>query len=107
MSDNLGYPSALKGRPVALLGVAAGRIGAVKALEHLQSVCLHVGALVLPGYVSVARVRTLFDEEGHCLDEGTDRRVRRLASELVRYIYEVRCTEISFEEWARSKSDRS
>jgi FMN reductase len=100
--ENLGYPSALKGKPVALLGVAAGRIGAVKSLEHLQSVCIHVGALVLPGYVSVAMVRTVFDEDGKCLEGATESRIRRLASELVRYIYEVRCTEISFEEWARS-----
>jgi NAD(P)H-dependent FMN reductase len=103
--ENLGYPSALKGKPVALLGVAAGRIGAVKSLEHLQSVCIHVGALVLPSYVSIAMVRTRFDEDGNCLDGGTESRIRRLASELVRYIYEVRRTEISFEEWARSTSD--
>ncbi len=31
--DNLGFPSALSGKPVALLGVAAGRIGAIKALD--------------------------------------------------------------------------
>ena len=55
--DNLGFPSALSGKPVALLGVAAGRIGAIKALEHLRSVASHVGAQVLPGPVSVASVR--------------------------------------------------
>lgn len=103
--ENMGFPSALKGKPVALLGVAAGRIGAVKSLEHLQSVCIHVGALVLPGYVSVSRVRSLFDEHGNCLDEATERRIRRLASDLVRYIYEARCTDVSFEEWVRTTKD--
>ena len=52
--DNLGFPSVLSGKPIALLGVAAGQIGAIKALEHLRSVCSHVGAIVLPGPVSVA-----------------------------------------------------
>ncbi|MFQ6115125.1 MAG: NADPH-dependent FMN reductase, partial [bacterium] len=37
--ENLGFPSVLSGKPVALLGVAAGQIGAIKALEHLRSVC--------------------------------------------------------------------
>ena len=37
--DNLGYPSVLAGKPIALLGVAAGQIGAIKALEHLPQ-CL-------------------------------------------------------------------
>src|SRR5688572_26170516 len=41
--ENLGFPSALAGKPVALLGVAAGQIGAIKALEGLSSVCTHVG----------------------------------------------------------------
>ena len=55
--ENLGFPSVLAGKPVALVGVAAGRIGAIKSLEQLRGVCSHVGALVLPGAVSVAGVR--------------------------------------------------
>ena len=63
--DNLGFPSALSGKPVALLGVAAGRIGAIKALEHLRSVASHVGAQVLPGPVSVASVgRSSMEKDG-------------------------------------------
>lgn len=103
--ENMGFPSALKGKPIALLGVAAGRIGAVKSLEHLRSVCSHVGALVLPRSVSVARVQSVFDKQGNCLDEETGRQIRRLAAELVQYIYEAKCPELSFEAWARSDQD--
>lgn len=39
--ENLGFPSALSDRPVALLGVAAGRIGAIESLEQLRGVCSH------------------------------------------------------------------
>ena len=67
--ENLGFPSTLAGKPVALLGVAAGRIGAIKSLEQLRSVCSHVGAIVLPGPVSVANVQKAFDDQGRCLDE--------------------------------------
>jgi len=102
--ENMGFPSALKKKPIALLGVAAGRIGAVKSLEHLRSVCSHVGALVLPGSVSVARVQSVFDEQGNCLDEGVERQIRGLAAELVKYIYEAQCPEVSFEEWVRQQT---
>ena len=51
--ENLGFPSVLAGKPVALLRVAAGQIGAIKSLEQLRSVCSHIGAIVLPGPVSV------------------------------------------------------
>src|SRR5215467_1396069 len=36
--ENLGFPSALAGKPVALLGVEAGAIGAIKSLENLRGV---------------------------------------------------------------------
>ena len=84
--ENLGFPSTLAGKPVALLGAAAGQVGAVKALEHLGSVCSHVGAFVLPGSVSVARVQKVFDEKGRCLDTEIERRVRGLATRLSDYI---------------------
>ena len=58
--ENLGFPSVLASKPVALVGVAAGQIGAIKALEHLRSVLSHVGAIVLPGPVSVAGVQNVF-----------------------------------------------
>ncbi len=68
--ENLGFPSVLSGKPVALLGVAAGQIGAIKSLEQLRSICSHIGAIVLPGPVSVPNVQKVFDEEGTCLDKS-------------------------------------
>ena len=89
--DNLGFPSEFRGKPVALLGVAAGVIGAIKALEHLRSVLSHVGAIVLPGPVSVAGVQRMFDADGKCLDEGTEKRVRGVATGLLNYIRDHVC----------------
>lgn len=101
--ENLGFPSALAGKPVALLGVAAGRIGAIKSLEHLSSVCLHVGALVLPGPVSVARVKTVFDEDGRCNDPEVERLVRGVATKLVDYITKAICPALTLEAMARAE----
>lgn len=99
--ENLGFPSALAGKPVALLGVAAGQIGAIKALEHLRGVCSHVGAVVLPGPVSVAGVQKLFDDQGRCLDEGVERRVRGVATSLIDYLERHVCPRVALEEMAR------
>lgn len=99
--ENLGFPSTLAGKPVALLGAAAGQIGAVKALEHLGSVCSHVGAFVLPGPVSVARVHKVFDGEGRCLDAAIEKRVRGLATHLVDYIHNHICPGATLEQSVR------
>ncbi len=101
--ENLGYPSVLAGKPVVLLGVASGQIGAIKALEHLRSVCAHIGAVVLPDVVSVAGVHQLFDDQGKCLDPKVDKRLRSLASVLLNYILKHICPQKAFEEIVRGK----
>jgi NAD(P)H-dependent FMN reductase len=99
--ENLGFPSVLSGKPVALLGVAAGRIGAIKALEHLRSVCSHVGALVLPSLVSVANVQSVFDSDGRCLDAGVERQVRSVAIHLMGYVRGYLCPRVTLERMLR------
>ena len=59
--ENLGFPSILSAKTVALVGVAAGSIGAIKSLEQLRSVCAHIGSVVLPGLDSVANVHEAFE----------------------------------------------
>lgn len=98
--DNLGFPSVLKGKPVALTGVAAGRIGAIKALEHLRSVLSHVGALVLPQPVSIAGVRDHFDDAGEP-DAGTAEALASVASNLLGFLDRHVCPARELEALAR------
>lgn len=102
--ENLGFPSALAGKPVALLGVAAGQIGAIKSLEHLRSVCSHIGAIVLPSLVSVARVQAVFDADGRCLDPQIEKRIRTVATSLMEYIHGAVCPRIILEEMVRAQA---
>lgn len=95
--ENLEFPSALAGKPIALLGVAAGQIGAIKSLEHLRSVCSHVGAIVLPGPVSVAKVQTVFDENGDCTNPAIEKRIRGVVGNLMRYIEDSVCPKAALE----------
>ena len=112
--ENLGFPSVLAGKPVALVGVAAGRIGAIKSLEQLRSVCSHVGALVLPGAVSVAGVRAAFElgalvlpgavsvaDEGNCTDEAVEDALRGIAGSLLEYVENYICPKYTLEAMVR------
>ncbi|MBZ5555120.1 MAG: NAD(P)H-dependent oxidoreductase [Acidobacteriia bacterium] len=95
--ENLGFPSVLAGKPVTLLGVAAGSIGAIKSLEMLRSVCSHIGAFVLPLSISVANVQKVFDKDGHCLDPSVEKMVRSVATHLINYIQKNICPAIELE----------
>lgn len=105
--ENLGFPSLLKNKPVALLGVAAGRIGAIKSLEQLRSVCSHTGALVLPHPISIAGVRNVFDDSGACTDEGTEKVLRGLGASMLEYIRDYVCPRHILEQSVRQDGGAS
>ncbi len=84
--ENLEYPSVLSGKAVALVGVGAGRIGAVKSLEALRSCCAHCGAIVMPHCISIAGVRQAFNEAGECQNEGAKQALHGLANDLLTYL---------------------
>ena len=102
--ENLGFPSVLAGKPVALLGTAAGRIGAIKSLEQLRGVCSHVGAIVLPGPISIAGVQDVFDEDGNCLDENVESLLRGVAASLLDYIKGSVCPRFALEQIVRERT---
>jgi NAD(P)H-dependent FMN reductase len=99
--ENLGFPSVLRNKPIALLGVAAGRIGAIKSLEQLRAVTSHIGALVLPGSVSIAGVHAAFDEDGNCTDADVEATLRGLATALVEFMKEYVCPKYQLEQMVR------
>jgi FMN reductase len=100
--ENLGFPSVLAGKPVGLLGVAAGSIGAIKSLEQLRSVCSHIGAIVLPSPISVPNVRKVFDSSGRPLDPLVDKLIRALATNVMNYIHQNICPSVTLERLLRN-----
>lgn len=102
--ENLGFPSVLAGKPVALMGVAAGAIGAIKSLEALRGVCSHIGSIVLPGPVSVARVREVFDENGEIVDERVEKQLRGVATGLLHYVDQNICPRFALEAMVREQA---
>jgi len=102
--ENLGFPSAMAGKPVALLGVAAGRIGAIKSIEQMRGVCGHIGALVVPGAISIAGVQGAFDAEGRCTDERTEAALRGLASGLLAFMHDYVCPKFIMEAMVRDEA---
>lgn len=84
--ENMGYPAAFAHKPLALLGVASGSIGAVKALEHLRGVCSHSGGLVLPYSVSIAHIHRYFDDSGQLQDEKIRHQILSVPKSLENYL---------------------
>src|SRR2546422_9158043 len=80
--ENLGFPSVLAGKPVALLGVAAG-------------------AIVLPLPVSVPNVQKVFDPSGHPLDPAAEKLIRSVATNVLNYVRQNICPSVTLERLLR------
>ena len=56
-----------------------------------------------PGPVSVAGVRNVFDEDGACTDEATERRLRRVVDNMIDYIRANTCPRVALEQMVREE----
>lgn len=77
--------SDFEGKVVALLGVAAGQIGAIQALSHLRIVARQLHLWALPNQVSIARAYGAFGEDGRLTDEKLAQSIEKLGAELVKW----------------------
>jgi len=63
--------SALRNKPVAVVGASTGAFGAVWAQGELRKVLGAIGARVVDADVAVGHAPTKFDEDGDLVDEAT------------------------------------
>jgi len=58
------YPKNFKNKKAALSGVASGRAGNLRGIDHLTGVLHHVGTTVMPQSLPISLVGTLFEKNG-------------------------------------------
>ena len=58
------YPRNFKNKKAALSGVASGRAGNLRGIDHLTGVLHHVGTTVMPQSLPLSSIATLYDENG-------------------------------------------
>ena len=61
----------------------------------------HIGGIVLPLPISVAKVQKFFDAEGHCLDPAVEKLVRSVGTNLLDYLGQSVCPRITLERLMR------
>jgi chromate reductase len=66
------HPDVNRGKKAALVGVASGRAGNLRGLDHLTSVLHYLGIYVHPNKLPISSVTALLDENGILKDEGTE-----------------------------------
>jgi chromate reductase, NAD(P)H dehydrogenase (quinone) len=65
------YKPTFAGKKAALVGVATGRAGNLRGIDHLTGILHHVGTLVLPQILPISSIEKLMDDDGNITDPGT------------------------------------
>jgi chromate reductase, NAD(P)H dehydrogenase (quinone) len=75
--------SALRGKPVVVVGASAGVFGAVWAQAELRKVLGATGARVIEGEVAVGRAMDRFNADGRLNDESLEEQLREVVHDLL------------------------
>ena len=60
-----------RGKKAAMVGVATGRAGNIRGLEHFTSVLMFMGVTVLPNLLPISAFNKVIDGDKNIVDEGT------------------------------------
>ena len=78
----LDYAGNFSGKHVALIGVASGRAGNLRGMDHLADVFAHMGAWVLPNRLPISGIENLLSENA-LTDPDTKNALRQQAEQLI------------------------
>jgi chromate reductase len=77
------YPKNFKNKVVALIGVASGRAGNLRGMDHLGDSIAHMGGWVLPNKLPLSSVEELLDDQDKLVDANTLEVLEKQANQLI------------------------
>jgi chromate reductase, NAD(P)H dehydrogenase (quinone) len=73
------------GKKAALVGVANGRAGNLRGLDHLTNMLHYIKVNVMPNKLPISVVATLLNEDGSFKDEGTQKTIEAQIDEFIKF----------------------
>jgi chromate reductase len=77
MIDACDIERCFKGKKVALVGVAAGRAGNLRGMDHLTDIFHHIGAEVLSNKIPMSSIRKELNEEGNFINPAIEKVIEK------------------------------
>lgn len=79
------YTRNFKNKKAALLGVASGRAGNLRGMEHLTGVLNYLGTTVMPNKLPISRIGDLKDQSGDIADAETLKAMEQHAADFLAF----------------------
>jgi NAD(P)H-dependent FMN reductase len=79
------YKETFSGKKAALVGIASGRAGNLRGMEHLTGILNYLGTIVMPNKLPISSIGKLLDEEKNLSDLETRKVMNDLVEELINF----------------------
>lgn len=83
--DLLDYKRVWQGKKALLTGIATGRAGNLRGLDHLAASLQYLQVVVHPNKIPISQIHTLMDDQGILVDEGTKKTIVRQVEEFISF----------------------
>lgn len=80
------YKTSFKGKKAALVGIASGRAGNIRGMEHFTGILNHVGTIVMPNKLPISKTEDLLDEQRQIKDPATLKVMHHHAKEFLDFV---------------------
>ena len=77
------YAENFKNKKAALVGIASGRAGNLRGLDHLNGVLQHMGTVVLPNKLPISSIGGMRDAAGSIIHADTRKAIRQQVEQLL------------------------
>ncbi len=79
------YKENFQGKKAALVGVASGRAGNLRGMDHLSGVLNHMGTIILPNMLPISSIKALLDQNSKVVDQPTLIAMEKQADQLLSF----------------------
>lgn len=79
------YKKTFKGKKAILVGIATGRAGNLRGMDHLTGILHHLGTVVHPNKLPISSIEKLLNSEGEITDAGTLKVIENQVRDLLEF----------------------
>jgi NAD(P)H-dependent FMN reductase len=101
--DLMGFEE-FEGKMIGLVGVSAGSMGAIDAVNALRTIGRALHAWVVPEQAVISHAPTQFDSDGRLVRADLNQRVMEVGRQVARYAYLLRADHVRdfLQQWERA-----
>lgn len=79
------YEMNFTGKKIALVGIASGRAGNQRGMDHLSSILNYIGGTIMPNQLPISLIGSLLNDQLEVVDEGVRNAINKQLDQFLKF----------------------